>query len=83
MQYSVEADLLSVEMSGLCFSSTVYYCLVPWDRFSGNSRWKVSAGCLWFQQALQVPYLSVCVAFEAIGAGDHLKACEWMQQNFQ
>lgn len=48
MQFSVEADLLSVEISGLCFPSTVYYCLFPWDKFSGYSTWKLSASCLWF-----------------------------------
>lgn len=48
MQFSVEADLLAVEISGLCFFSTVYYCLFPWDKFSGNSRWKLSVSCLWF-----------------------------------
>lgn len=53
MQHSVVADLLSVETSGLCFSSTVYYCLFPQDRFSGNSRCRVAVGCCWLQQALR------------------------------
>lgn len=52
MQFSVEADLLSVEISGLCFSSTVYYCLFPWDKLSGDSRWKLSANCPWFSSGL-------------------------------
>lgn len=48
MQFSVEADLLAVEISGLCFFSTVCYCLFPRDKFSGDSRWKLSVSCLWF-----------------------------------
>lgn len=76
MQDPVEADLLSVEMSRLCFSSTVYYCLFPQDNFSENSRLKVSAVCLWFQQALQVLYPPVFVAFEAISTKDlFLQGC--------